>query len=208
MSVVPYTRLGGSTQERSTILMNSLRIPPFSLPDGTELAQADPLVTTAECLFQAPAHSYRSSKTEAAAKSQSSSSSNPEAKPTPWCVPTLATLIKDCIFHAGIDADVRRELMGNILIVGGGSLIDGVANRLVYELTQHLGATKADGTNTSNRHRKAGGTKTSSRNKVDGTINHNKADGSISHNKVDGTIKLLLLVTTNNNLINVIKKTF
>jgi len=126
ITVVPYTRLGHlSKGDRSQLLMDSLHIPPFVLPDGTNVVQSDMLVSTAECLFQEPTHNY----------------SVPSAEPantTPWCIPPLVQLVRDAIFHSGVDGDVRKELLGNILIVGGGSLIDGVAHRLVHELTHHL----------------------------------------------------------------------
>lgn len=46
---------------------------------------------------------------------------------------SLADLVYACVAHA--DPDVRKELLGNIQIVGGGSLIQGLAQRLVHELS-------------------------------------------------------------------------
>jgi actin-related protein len=36
------------------------------------------------------------------------------------------------------DVDARKELLSNILLVGGGSMIDGIGPRLQYELQQLL----------------------------------------------------------------------
>eukprot|EP01032_Pedospumella_encystans_P012817 gene12817-14799_t len=45
---------------------------------------------------------------------------------------SLTDLIYACIAH--VDVDVRKELLSNIQIVGGGSLIQGLSNRLAVEL--------------------------------------------------------------------------
>jgi len=47
---------------------------------------------------------------------------------------SLSDLIYTSI--ASTDVDARRELFSNIFIVGGGSLIEGVSQRLVYELNE------------------------------------------------------------------------
>lgn len=47
---------------------------------------------------------------------------------------SLSDLVFLCVSQC--DVDVRRELLGNIHIVGGGSRIDGIAQRLAYELTE------------------------------------------------------------------------
>lgn len=49
---------------------------------------------------------------------------------------SLQGLVHHCLSLC--DTDVRRDLLGNIVIVGGGSLIDGVSNRLLYELNEIL----------------------------------------------------------------------
>lgn len=138
ITVVPYTRLGHlSKTARSQLLMESLHIPPFVLPDGTSVVQSDMLVTTAECLFQQPAHDYF--PTVPAAEG---------ANTTPWCIPPLIQLIREAVTHTGVDMDVRKELLSNIIVVGGGSLIDGVAHRLVHELTNHLTSTSSAASDT------------------------------------------------------------
>jgi actin-related protein len=45
---------------------------------------------------------------------------------------SLADLVYACVAH--VDPDVRKELLGNIQIVGGGALVQGLSNRLNYEL--------------------------------------------------------------------------
>jgi actin-like protein 6A len=46
---------------------------------------------------------------------------------------SLADLVYACVAHA--DPDVRRELLGNIQLVGGGALVQGLSNRLTHELS-------------------------------------------------------------------------
>lgn len=45
---------------------------------------------------------------------------------------SLSDLVYACVAHA--DPDVRRELLSNIQLVGGGALIQGLSNRLTHEL--------------------------------------------------------------------------
>ena len=52
---------------------------------------------------------------------------------------TLQSLVHHCISMC--DNDVRKDLLANIVIVGGGSLIDGVSNRLTYELNELIPST-------------------------------------------------------------------
>ena len=52
---------------------------------------------------------------------------------------TLQSLVRHCISMC--DNDVRKDLLANIVIVGGGSLIDGVSNRLTYELNELIPST-------------------------------------------------------------------
>lgn len=52
---------------------------------------------------------------------------------------TLQSLVHLCLTKC--DNDVRKDLLSNIVIVGGGSLIDGVSNRLTYELNELIPST-------------------------------------------------------------------
>ena len=47
---------------------------------------------------------------------------------------SLASLVYASVAQADVDA--RRELLGNIQIVGGGALIQGLSNRLAHELSE------------------------------------------------------------------------
>jgi hypothetical protein len=51
---------------------------------------------------------------------------------------TLQGLIHSCISKC--DVDVRRELLSNVVLVGGGSLIDGLSYRMQHELNEILPA--------------------------------------------------------------------
>ncbi len=62
------------------------------------------------------------------------SSSSPNSYQPPWNADTdsIASLIYASI--ATCDADVRKELLANIVLVGGVSLVSGMRERLLYEL--------------------------------------------------------------------------
>jgi actin-related protein len=73
--------------------------------------------------------------------SNNSNSSSNTTKPGPshshevdYDQETLQSLVHHCLTKC--DNDVKKDLLANIVIVGGGSLIDGVSNRLTYELNE------------------------------------------------------------------------
>ena len=107
MSVVPYTQLPNSAtvldingqsviKTKEELYSDSLRLPPYELPNGSVLTQSYPLCT-----------------------------------PRPNR-PTLPELIKDSLLSC--ETDIRKDLMNNIIVTGGGALMDGMSNRLMYEL--------------------------------------------------------------------------
>ena len=69
-----------------------------------------------------------------------SSKGTPGFPPSPLEVDCNTESLQGLVHHclSLCDTDVRRDLLGNIVIVGGGSLIDGVSNRLLYELNEIL----------------------------------------------------------------------
>lgn len=116
MSVVPYTKLPETTtvigtdgnpvvKTKEEIYRDSLKLPPYELPDGTLIHDSYPLCTTGESLFLSRPNS-----------------------------PSLPELIKESLLSC--DSDIRKDLMNNMILTGGGALMDGMSNRLVFELNQ------------------------------------------------------------------------
>ena len=86
-----------------------------------------------------------SSSSSSSTNGNSNNSSNsgkgaPGFPPSPLEVDCNTESLQGLVHHclSLCDTDVRRDLLGNIVIVGGGSLIDGVSNRLLYELNEIL----------------------------------------------------------------------
>jgi len=150
MSFVPYVPV--PRENRHTFIHQTIQLPTYELPDGTAVSKADGLCTAMERLFL---HDYASVSpdgtwTEASAtpapRLDFRKTTNPKmylylpshAQPMELdteraTLPelTMASLMKS-------DVDARRELLANVLLVGGGSNIDGVAQRLTHELTPAL----------------------------------------------------------------------
>jgi hypothetical protein len=136
--------------------------PPYELPDGTLVHSGESICTVPErVFFPFPGSQQASSAGSASASSGSrkrtrdlldatfpagffSSSSDAQSStsyPSDSLMAklgaradqeSLADLVYACVAHA--DPDVRKELLGNIQLVGGGALIQGLSNRLTYEL--------------------------------------------------------------------------
>ncbi len=99
----------------------------YELPDGTAITVTEEMRLVAETIFQ-----------EGSLAPTSSNENSKEEGQTP---PTAADLSLDELCHSAIvssDEDVRKELLSSILLCGGGSLIQGMPERLGWELSQHL----------------------------------------------------------------------
>ena len=137
MSFIPYKPV----EEMYRVgFMAGLTIPPYELPDGTKINNNERICTAAERWFL-PSKSksiIESLETTAPAAGGSSSSHKPQgvtpSQEVDIELESLHSLVHLCLSKC--DVDVRRDLMANIVIVGGGSLIDGVSNRLSYELNE------------------------------------------------------------------------
>ncbi len=102
----------------------------YELPDSTAITVTEKMRLNAEALFQdgsslaSPTCSNENSK-ELDGQISSSTADLP-----------LDELCYSAIVSS--DEDVRRELLSSILLCGGGSLIQGMPERLGWELSQHL----------------------------------------------------------------------
>lgn len=102
-------------------VINSMNIPVYVLPDGTRICASEELCTIPELLF---------TYSDTINNSTSSTSSNiidihPHMN--------LTNVVFECL--AKCDVDIRKEVISNVLLVGGGALIDGIGLRLVEELS-------------------------------------------------------------------------
>jgi actin-related protein len=116
--------------EMRAAYVKRLNVPPYELPDGTKVCYNDAITTLPEQLFLSNVPRgikeilpYDPALVEQAVEVQTDSDPLQEL--------LLASVAK-------CDVDARRDLLGNILVVGGGSLIDGVIPRLTHELSALL----------------------------------------------------------------------
>lgn len=142
MSFVPYKPV----EEMYRVgFMAGLTIPPYELPDGTKINNNEKICTAAERWFlpsksksSVPSLETPTPTAVLPTAGGSSSSYKPQGFTPSQEVDleseSLQSLVHLCLSKC--DVDVRRDLMANIVIVGGGSLIDGVSNRLSYELNE------------------------------------------------------------------------
>ena len=132
-------------------------MPAYELPDGTPVAASDDLCLVSEKLFSAgrtrvtpaPQNSSQgasSSQTApAAGKAAILSSSLLRGVPThaqPIDIDGKLDPLHELIFAsiAKCDCDCRKEMVSNIMLTGGGSLMDGLQTRLNTELVSLLPA--------------------------------------------------------------------
>lgn len=157
MCFMPYTNI--ALAEKREEMMTSVMIPPYELPDGTHIQAADSLCTIPEVVFTRTAVGMPSgsdpnavSTARPVSSSRKRSSSGEQLPPLAPPLDTancsgsrqadqsgggvlsssLQELIRESLLHC--DVDVRRELLNNIILVGGGSCLDGFSPRLIYEL--------------------------------------------------------------------------
>ena len=160
MSFIPYKPISISFNNSETDYMKTLIIPHYELPDGTMVSPRYPLCSIPEKvyfptrefnrkrsrqdmiveLYKAP---YLTSESNFYINDSNSSNSNSVNSsrskggvddPCPG-LPLHHPVMRSLSF---CDVDVRRDLLNNIILVGGCSLTDGLAQRLTYELTELL----------------------------------------------------------------------
>ena len=154
MSFIPYKPV---EEIYRAGFMAQLTIPPYELPDGTKINNNENICTAAEKWFLPSKDKINminnttavntngssstsnghvvSTSTNITSKSPQGTTSPPSSSAEIDCDnEPLHNLVHHCLSKC--DNDVRKDLMANIVLVGGGSLIDGVSNRLTYELNE------------------------------------------------------------------------
>lgn len=146
MCFVPHNSFLGS--EREAFCASRMhQLPVYELPDGTTVHAGDALCTAPERLFfpmskvsvddhskssGAAKQSITAESTEIKSEAGKTSSSSTNQFSSAANDESLTALVYACV--AQCDVDARKDLLSNILLVGGGSLVDGLAQRLAYEL--------------------------------------------------------------------------
>lgn len=113
------------------------RMPPYELPDGQLVYPSQDLCFMPEHLFTNSQDLLASSSVDT---SSSISSSNASTSATDSSIIVTNSSLQDLIYNAvsKCDVDSRKDLLGNICLVGGGSLMDGMQSRIVEELVPML----------------------------------------------------------------------
>lgn len=130
MCFVPYNPI--PTEARHDYYTTRVNIPPYELPDGTLISHSDTLCSGPEKLFLSVSSGQAIKRQRLA----------PLVEQPSFCQPFDIHVDRDSIqdlIYAAVgkcDADIRKELLANIVLVGGCSVIDGVMQRLTYELTE------------------------------------------------------------------------
>ena len=150
MSFVPYVPV--ARESRQAFIYETIKLPPYELPDGTALHHFDALCTAPERLFlhdyasvspsgewtSAGAHPTRGSKVLDFRKNVNHKMAlymPAHAQPMELDAEqaTLPELVMASIMKSDVDA--RKDILSNVLLVGGGANIDGVSNRLTDAVT-------------------------------------------------------------------------
>lgn len=145
MSIVPNKQLSSDLRSE---FFSTLTIDPYELPDGTIIYGNDALCTSAEQLW------FPSTLNTINITSTNSNHSNKRMKKEEDTLITSRVLggpgsnnhescsLDDLIYESLLlcDVDVRRELLSNLVVVGGGSLIEGVCARVAHQLADRAPA--------------------------------------------------------------------
>lgn len=116
MCFVPYSPIPENTREQ--YFASTFHMPAYELPDGTLIECSEKLCTIPESMFiDSSSSNKRTLEGDTGNKGDS-----------------LQALVYDCLCRC--DVDYRRDLLANIVVCGGSSSIDGVIQRLTYELTE------------------------------------------------------------------------
>eukprot|EP01041_Mallomonas_annulata_P008815 gene8814-18244_t len=117
---------------RTEQLKTPLTIPPYELPDGTTVAATESICFLPDLMFAASTRTK--SRLEILSQYTVPAHLQPvDLQPDVDGIPELVyAAVAKC------DVDVRRDLMSNVLVVGGGSLIQGIPQRLAHDLSEML----------------------------------------------------------------------
>ena len=132
MFVVPIQPVSADT--RPQYFLNRGVIPPYELPDGTLVQATDRICSIPERIFfsahtGAPHKKHRIANVPGIPPFKQQVDPNLEME-------SIQELIYTSIGRC--DVDIRKELASNIILVGGCSCIDGIHQRLMFELTEVL----------------------------------------------------------------------
>jgi actin-related protein len=134
MCFIPHRPMLAAT--RDTVIQN-LQIPPYELPDGTMISHSDFLCTLPERIF------YKSSD-RVGKRSFSEMKSSVKIGVPPhmqeYDIQPNEDTLTELVFNSlcKCDVDSRKDLIGNLVPTGGGSLIDGITQRLTWDLTENF----------------------------------------------------------------------
>lgn len=146
LTFIPHYRVGEEYRTCEGLQSLGVVLPaPYSLPDGNLINPHYELCTMAEQLYfpekRVPNSQSSDTATTTAGKKRSRSVGSKEpSTATPASHPLLSsqspTSLADMVYKSIVlsDVDVRRELLANIVVVGGHSLLSGMTQRLQREL--------------------------------------------------------------------------
>ena len=153
----PYSKHeDDSSSSRATVNSRIQYLPSYELPDGTAVAASEELCLVPDVLFKrnrtrAPAHVFAKA-TSTGPNTSGTDSNRPggiipatligglPAHAQPLDIDYSADPLHELVYAsiAKCDIDCRKELLSNIVLVGGGSLLDGLPARLTSELSAML----------------------------------------------------------------------
>ncbi len=143
MCFVPYAPIPGD--QRAEFFEKKITIPPYILPDGTSITLSEGLCSAPEKVYFLDKRYSDKPWTSLVAYNQSifglPGFSQPMAlghgpQGSAEANATLTAIVHACVSRA--DVDIRKDLLAGMVVVGGSSLIDGVSQRLTYELGEML----------------------------------------------------------------------
>lgn len=126
MTFVPYQRIPDNLREN--FINNVIKLPDYELPDGSMVTYFDELCTGPEKLFM-PADGKSPKQ---APRADPALPAHIQAVDIDVENDSLQEIVRASVL--GCDVDCRKEIMSNVMLVGGGSLIDGMQQRLADEL--------------------------------------------------------------------------
>jgi len=132
MCFVPYVPL--LPELRSEYYNNKVNLPIYELPDGSIIAHSDNLCSIPEKLFISNNTISKSSNKRVRVNPILGQPSHNQ----PFEINPEIDNLQDLVYHSvgKCDVDIRKELLSNIIVVGGGATIDGMTQRLIYELNE------------------------------------------------------------------------
>ena len=137
MCFIPYKPLPVETRES---IISSLPIPPYELPDGTLITHRDELCTIGEEIWfsgsRQPRNPHKRSAVVAGLPAHAQQLFEDQT--------SQEDLLFTELVHQSLqkcDVDCRRELCANVVVCGGGALMDGFIPRLTHEMTGLLPST-------------------------------------------------------------------